>query len=93
MSKATVGDIGIRKSARDSVRNGREVQAAVALYDGAEPATQKRILQALFERVEVLGPNKLWLVPSAEAEMRGLAPAFTGEFHTKVSQTGRGERA
>ena len=63
------------------------------LYDAAERATRKRILQALFERVEVLGPNQLWLVPSAEAEARGLGPLFTGEFHTKVRQTGRGERA
>jgi ubiquinone biosynthesis protein UbiJ len=30
-----------------------------ALYDAAEPLTQKRILQALFERIEVLGPNQL----------------------------------
>ena len=62
------------------------------LYDAAEPATQKRMLQALFERIEVLGSNRVWLEPSTEAEERGLGPLFTGEFRTKVRQTGRGER-
>jgi hypothetical protein len=33
------------------------------LYDAAEPATQKHILQALFERVEVLGRDQIWLMP------------------------------
>jgi hypothetical protein len=40
----------------------------------------------------VLGPNRLWLHPSPEAEARGLGPLFTGEFRTKVGQNGRGER-
>ena len=84
------------RSAASAAVNAREVADYLAdlpgLYDAAEPATRKRILQALFERVEVLGPNQLWLVPSAEAEARGLGPLFTGEFHTKVRQTGRGER-
>jgi hypothetical protein len=34
------------------------------LYDEAEPETQKRILQSLIERVEVLGPDRLWNYPS-----------------------------
>lgn len=63
------------------------------LYDAAEPATQKRMLQALFERIEVLGSNRVWLVPSTEAEERGLGLLFTGEFRAKVRQTGRGERS
>jgi hypothetical protein len=63
------------------------------LYDDAEPETQKRILQSLIERVEVLGPDQLWIYPTDEAEARGLAAAFAGEFRTKVRQTGRGERA
>jgi hypothetical protein len=62
------------------------------LYDDAEPETQKRILQSLIERVEVLGPDQLWIYPTDEAEARGLAAAFAGEFRTKVRQTGRGER-
>ncbi len=90
------GDEAAAKVADPLAVNAREVEEYLAdlpaLYDAAEPLTQKRILQALFERIEVLGPNQLWLVASAEAEMRGLAPAFTGEFRTKVSQTGRGER-
>ncbi len=84
------------RSAASAAVNAREVADYLAdlpgLYDAAEPATKKRILQALFARVEVLGPNQLWLVPSAEAEARGLGPLFTGEFRTKVRQTGRGER-
>jgi len=63
------------------------------LYDDAEPATKKRILQSLVAKVEVLGPRQLWLHPSAEAEARGPGPLFTGEFRTKVRQTGRGERS
>jgi DNA invertase Pin-like site-specific DNA recombinase len=63
------------------------------LYDDAEPETQKRILQSLIERVEVLGPDQLWIYPTDEAEARGLAAAFAGEFRTKVRQTGRGERS
>jgi DNA invertase Pin-like site-specific DNA recombinase len=76
--------------------NAQEVADYLAdlpgLFDAAEPATQKRILQALFQRVEVLGPNQLWLFPSAEAEARGLGPLFAGEFRTNVRQCGRGER-
>ena len=49
-------------------------------------------LQALLEKVEVLGPNQLWLHPSAEAQAPGLGPLSTGEFRTKVRQSGRGER-
>ena len=41
------------------------------LFADAEPATQHRIVQALFEQVEVLGPNEVWLYPSVEAEARG----------------------
>ena len=59
------------------------------LYDDAEPETQKRILQSLIERVEVLGPDQLWIYPTDEAEARGLAAAFAGEFRTKARQTGR----
>jgi hypothetical protein len=43
-------------------------------------------------RVEVLGPNQLWLIPSAEAEARGPGPLFAGEFRVNVRQSGRGER-
>ena len=43
------------------------------LFADAEPATQHRIMQALFEQVEVLGPNEVWLCPSVEAEARGSA--------------------
>ena len=41
------------------------------LFADAEPATKHRIVQALFEQVEVLGPNEVWLYPSVEAEARG----------------------
>ena len=50
------------------------------LFADAEPATQHRIMQALFEQVEVLGPNEVWLYPSVEAEARGWAAAMSGEF-------------
>ena len=62
------------------------------LYTDAEPATQHRIVQALFEQVEVLGPNEVWLYPSVEAEARGWAAAMSGEFRVEERKTGRGER-
>lgn len=62
------------------------------LYGGAAPETQRRIVQALFERVEVLGPNEVWLVPSEEAIARGWAAAMSGEFRVELRQSGRGER-
>src|ERR1700690_3613852 len=51
-----------------------------------------RIVQALFEQVEVLGSHEVWLHPSLEAEERGWASAMSGEFRVEVRQTGRGER-
>jgi hypothetical protein len=62
------------------------------LYADAEPATQHRIVQALFEQVEVLGPSEVWLYPSVEAEARGWAAAMSGEFRVEERKTGRGER-
>lgn len=47
----------------------------------------------LFDRVEVLGPHEVWMYPSLEAEMRGLAAAFSGELRTQIRQFGRGERS
>ncbi len=63
------------------------------LFLGAEPATRHRIVQALFEQIEVLGPSEVWLHPSVEAEARGWAAAMRGEFRVELRQTGRGERA
>lgn len=60
-----------------------------SLFAGAEPATQHRVVQALFEQVEVLGPNHIWLYPSAEAEARGWAAAMSGEFRVEERKTGR----
>jgi DNA invertase Pin-like site-specific DNA recombinase len=74
----------------------REIAESLAdlqrLFADAEPATRHRIVQALFEQVEVLGPNEVWLYPSLEAEARGWAAAMTGEFRVEVCKTGRGER-
>jgi hypothetical protein len=42
----------------------------------ADPA--HRIVQALFEQVEELGPNEVWLYSSVEAEARGWAAAMSG---------------
>ena len=73
----------------------REVAEAIAdlrsLFADAEPATQHHIAEALFDRVEVLGPSEVWLHPSAEAESRGWAAAMSGEFRIE-SRYGRGER-
>jgi DNA invertase Pin-like site-specific DNA recombinase len=73
----------------------REVAEALAdlrsLFADAEPATQHRIAEALFDRVEVLGPSEVWLHPSVEAEARGWAAAMSGEFRIE-SRYGRGER-
>ena len=48
--------------------SSREIAASLAdlqsLFADAEPATQHRIVQALFEQMEVLGPNNVWLYPS-----------------------------
>lgn len=63
------------------------------LFAGAEPVTQHRILQALFERVDILGPNEVWLHPTMAAEARGWAAAMSGEFRVEMRQTGRGERS
>ncbi len=62
------------------------------LYADAEPVTKHRIVQALFEQVEVLGPHEVWLYPSVEAEARGWAATMSGEFRVEVRKTGRGER-
>ncbi len=65
-----------------------------SLFADAEPATRHRIVQALSSsKVEVLGPNQVWLHPSVEAEARGWAAAMSGEFRIELRQTGRGERA
>jgi hypothetical protein len=90
-------DEALARSAVNAAVSAHEVAEyladLLALYDDAEPGTQKRILQSLFAKVEVLGPGQLWIHPSDEAEARGLGPLFAGEFRTKVGQTGRGERA
>ncbi|MGH7487302.1 MAG: hypothetical protein ACREMY_17135, partial [bacterium] len=49
-------------------------------------------VQSLFERMDVLGPNEVWLYPSVEAEARGWAAVMSGEFRMQEHQTGRGER-
>jgi hypothetical protein len=91
------GEEAAARAANHAAVSAREVAEYLAdlpqLYDDAKPETQKRILQSLIERVEVLGPDQLWIYPSDEAEARGLAAAFAGEFRTKVRQTGRGERS
>lgn len=48
-------------------------------------------MAALFEQVDVLGPNEVWLYPSVEAEARGWATATAGESRVE-STNGRGER-
>jgi len=63
-----------------------------SLFMDAEPLTQHRIVQALFEQLEVLGPSEVWLYPSVEAEARGWAAVMTGEFRIEERKTGRGER-
>jgi hypothetical protein len=75
----------------------REIAESLAdlqsLFADAEPATKHRIVQALFEQVQVLGPNEVWLYPSVEAEARGWAAAMSGEFRVEERKTGRGERS
>ena len=62
------------------------------LFSKAEPRTQQGIAQALFKRVEVLGPLQVWVHPSEEAEAHGRASAMHGEFEREVRRYGRGER-
>jgi hypothetical protein len=62
------------------------------LFADAEPLTKHRIVQSLFEQVEVLGPSEVWLYPSVEAAARGWAAAMSGEFRIEERKTGRGER-
>ena len=62
------------------------------LYDSAKPETRQRIAQALFARVEVLGPTKVWLYPSEEAAAQGWATAMSGEFTANTSEWS-GERS
>ena len=47
------------------------------LYQRSQIGTQKRIAQALFEHVEVLGPARVWLHPSDEAVALGGPPRCT----------------
>ena len=54
--------------------------------------TQQRIAQALFAKVEVLGPTLVWLYPSEEAAAQGWATAMSGEFTAQIRRNGRGER-
>ena len=63
------------------------------LFRKAEPRTQQRLAQALFKRVDVLGPLQVWVHPSEEAEALGWATAMQGEFTSEVRRNGRGERA
>jgi len=60
------------------------------LFERAEPETQQRIAQALFEKVEVLGPNRVWLHPSEEAVAQGWATAMSGEFTAQVRRNWSG---
>ena len=60
---------------------------------GLPAPARHRIVQALFEQMEVLGPNEVWLYASVEAEARGWAAAMSGEFRMEERKTGRGERA
>ena len=66
----------------------REIAESLAdlqgLFADAEPATRHRIVQALFEQVEVLGPNEVRPYPSVEAEARGWAAAMSGELRVEV---------
>ena len=55
--------------------------------------TQQRIAQALFAKVEVLGPTLVWLYPSEEAAAQGWATAMSGEFTAQIRRNGRGARA
>ena len=79
-----------------SCMTAREIAESLAdlqtLYADAEPVTQHRIVQALFEQVEVLGPSEVWLHASVEAKARGWAAAMSGEFRVEERKTGRGER-
>lgn len=45
-------------------------------------------MAALFEHVEVLGPNEVWLYPSVEAEAGGWASAMAGDFKVEVRMVG-----
>jgi hypothetical protein len=74
-----------------SIEIAASIRDLQSLFADAEPATQHRIVAALFEQVEVLGPNEIWLYPSVEAEARGWAAAMAGEFRVE-STNGRGER-
>jgi hypothetical protein len=62
------------------------------LYRSSEIGTQRRIVRALFDQVEVLGPTRVWLYPSDEAVACGWATMMSGEFTMELRQTGRGER-
>jgi len=59
-AEATARDV-THITSRDIADSLANIQS---LYAEAEPATKHRILQALFEQVEVLGPSEVWLYPS-----------------------------
>ena len=61
------------------------------VYTGATPDIRRRIVQALLERLEVLGPHEVWLVRSDAAVTCGWAAAMTGEVPGGSRRGGRGE--
>lgn len=62
------------------------------LFQRSQTSTQRRLAQALFVHVEVLGPGRVWLHPSDEVVALGWATTMTGEFAAPLRQSGRGER-
>ena len=84
-----VRELGGGLSAPSRLDNSEWINLGSADQNGKSP---RWIAQALFERVEVLGPNEVWLYPSLEARSRGWASAMKGGFESKERQSGRGER-
>lgn len=61
------------------------------VFAKAEPSTQQRIAQALFGRVEVLGPLLVWCTRARQRPKDRPAPC-TASSRREVRSLGRGER-
>ncbi|MGO9177782.1 MAG: hypothetical protein ACLQHS_00710 [Candidatus Limnocylindrales bacterium] len=93
---ATVEGQELRRESLEPRRHFDEVRVHGEVDERTPPERHVgriSVLQALLDRVEVLGASQLWLYPSTEAEARGLAAAFNGELRVEVRESGRGERS
>lgn len=63
-----------------------------ALWRDTDDDGRRLLAQALFERVEALGTERVSFVPTLKAEAYGFAAAWPGPIRCSIGRYGRGER-